>query len=68
MLFSFMPKLDGTHLPERLKQRLADLRSDNVSKRDLEALLNAEQVAAMNAAWTEQQALRTVDLVKKVDI
>ena len=55
MLFSFMPKLDGTHLPERLKQRLADLRSDkDVSKRDLEALLNAEQVAAMNAAYTSK--------------
>jgi hypothetical protein len=56
-----MPKLDGTHLPERLEQRLADLRSDKVvAKRDLEALLSDEQVAAMNAAWAEQQALRTV--------
>jgi len=61
MLFSFMPKLDGTHLPERLEKRLADLRSDKeVVKRDLEALLSDEQVAAMNAAWTEQQVLRTV--------
>jgi hypothetical protein len=56
-----MPKLDGTHLPERIEQRLADLSSDKaVAKRDLEALLSDEQIAAMNTAWAEQQALRKV--------
>ena len=56
-----MPKLDGTHLPQRLADRLADLvAGKEVAKRDIEALLNDEQIAAMDAAWTEQQALRKV--------
>ena len=56
-----MPKLDGTHLPERLAERLADLKADKeVAARDVKALLNDEQIAAMDAAWKEQQALRKV--------
>lgn len=56
-----MPKLDGTHLPERLAQRLADLKADKeVAARDVKALLSDEQIAAMDAAWEEQQALRKV--------
>lgn len=56
-----MPKLDGTHLPERLAERLADLRADKeVAARDVKALLNDEQIAEMDAAWKEQQALRKV--------
>ncbi len=56
-----MPKLDGTHLPQRLEQRLADLKKDKeVAARDVKALLSEEQVAAMDAAWKEQQALRKV--------
>ncbi len=54
-----MPKLDGTHLPERLTERLADLKAGKeVAARDVKALLNDEQVEAMDAAWAEQQALR----------
>lgn len=54
-----MPKLDGTHLPQRLAERLADLRSGKeVAARDIKALLNDEQVAAMDAAWEQQQLLR----------
>jgi hypothetical protein len=54
-----MPKLDGTHLPQRLTERLADLRAGKeVAARDLKALLNEKQIAAMNAAWEEQQTLR----------
>jgi hypothetical protein len=54
-----MPKLDGTHLPERLAERLADLKSDKeVAARDVKALLSDEQIAVMDAAWAEQQALR----------
>lgn len=54
-----MPKLDGTHLPSRLAERLADLKAGKeVAARDIKALLNDEQIAAMDAAWAEQQALR----------
>ena len=56
-----MPKLDGTHLPQRLAERLADLKADKeVAARDVKALLNDEQIAEMDAAWKEQQALRKV--------
>jgi acyl-CoA thioesterase len=54
-----MPKLDGTHIAERLNERLERLRNgEEVAKREIEALLTDEQVAAMNAAWEAQQALR----------
>ena len=54
-----MPKLDGTHLVERLQARLDQLqRGQDVAARDLRALLSEEQTAAMDAAWEEQQALR----------
>jgi hypothetical protein len=56
-----MPKLDGTHLPERLAERLADLKADKeVAARDVKALLNDEQIAAIDTAWEEQQVLRKV--------
>ena len=56
-----MPKLDGTHLPQRLAERLADLKADKeVAARDIKALLTDEQIAEMEAAWAEQQALRKV--------
>lgn len=56
-----MPKLDGTHLPKRLAERLADLRAGKeVAARDIKALLSDEQTAAMDAAWAQQQALRRV--------
>ncbi len=56
-----MPKLDGTHLPGRLAERLADLKAGKeVAARDIKALLTDEQVAAMEAAWEQQQALRKV--------
>jgi hypothetical protein len=54
-----MPKLDGTHIQERLRGRLEELREGKeVSPRDLRALLTDEQVATMDAAWAAQQALR----------
>jgi hypothetical protein len=54
-----MPKLDGTHIAERLRERLEKLRSgEEVAKREIEALLTDEQVAAMNAAWAAQKQLR----------
>lgn len=57
----YMPKLDATHLPERINARLSDLKLGNeVSVRDIKVLLNEDQIAAMEAAWSEQQELRKV--------
>lgn len=54
-----MPKLDGTHIFERLSERLKELQQGReVAPRDLRALLTGEQVAAMDVAWANQQALR----------
>ena len=54
-----MPKLDGTHVASRLRERLDELREGKeVAPRDLRALLNEKQQVAMDAAWAEQQALR----------
>ena len=54
-----MPKLDITHIAERLQERLTDLKAGKeIAAREIRALLNDEQLTAMDAAWTEQQALR----------
>jgi hypothetical protein len=54
-----MPKLDGTHIVGRLRERLDELREGKeVAARDLRALLTAKQVTEMDAAWAEQQVLR----------
>ena len=54
-----MPKLDGTHIADRLRTRLDELlRGEEVAARDMKSLLTDEQIVAMDAAWAEQQALR----------
>lgn len=54
-----MPKLDGTHIADRLKDRLVKLKSgEEVAARDLKSLLTDEQTAAMDTAWAQQQVLR----------
>jgi hypothetical protein len=54
-----MPKLDATHIADRLRKRLAELQAGaEVAAKDIRALLTSQQTAAMEAAWTEQQALR----------
>lgn len=54
-----MPKLEYEQILDRLRARLDELRQGkDVAARDLRALLTSEQVAAMESAWTEQQALR----------
>ena len=56
-----MPKLDATHIAERLHTRLADLEAGaEVAAKDIRALLTPSQIAAMDAAWAEQQELRKV--------
>lgn len=60
-----MPKLDLTHIAERLKARLANLKEGKeVAAREIRALLNDEQLTVMDAAWAEQQALRKVGRAK----
>jgi len=54
-----MPKLDGTHIFERLSERLEELKQGKeVAPRDLRKLLTDAQRSGMDAAWAEQQALR----------
>ena len=54
-----MPKLDGTHITERLKERIAKLKNgEEVAARDLRALLTEEQTAALDAAKKAQQELK----------
>jgi hypothetical protein len=54
-----MPKLDITHLEQRLRKRHEEmLRGDEVAIRDIKALLNAEQQQWMNDEWAKQQTLR----------
>lgn len=53
-----MPKLDLTHIAERLQERLTDLKAGKeVAAREIRALLNDKQLTAMDAAWAEQQEL-----------
>ena len=54
-----MPKLDSTHIADRLRERLAELKADKeVAPRELRALLNEAQLKAIDDAWTHQQHLR----------
>ena len=54
-----MPKLNKLQIADRLREKLDELRSGKeVAARDLRALLTDEQIVAMDAAWSEQQALR----------
>ena len=56
-----MPKLDATHIADRLRSRLADLEAGaEVAAKELRALLTPEQITAMEAAWAEQQELRKI--------
>lgn len=56
-----MPKLDGTHIAERLKERIAKLKNgEEVAARDLRALLTDEQTAALDVAKKAQQELKKI--------
>ena len=57
--YFFMPKLDGTHIAERLKERIAKLKNgEEVAARDLRALLTDEQTAVLDATKKAQQELK----------
>jgi hypothetical protein len=54
-----MPKLDDTHLADRLRKRIAELEADKeVAAKDIQAVLTEAHLAAIDAAWAEQQLLR----------
>lgn len=54
-----MPKLNITHLPTRLKERLEKLeRGEEVAVKDIKSLLNDEQIKRLEKAWAEQEILR----------
>ena len=54
-----MPKLNGTHIVERLRKRIVELEAgEEVAAKDIRVLLTDEQNAALDAAWAEQERLR----------
>ena len=54
-----MPKLDDTHLPERIKKRIDKLEAgEDVAAKNIRAVLTDEQIAELDAAWSQQQQLR----------
>ena len=54
-----MPKLDNTHIADRLRERLADLKSDKeVAAREIKKLLNKEQLKAMEEEKAKQKKLK----------
>ena len=54
-----MPKINITHIVERLQLRLAQLESgEALAARDINALLTDAQQNKLKAAWAAQQALR----------
>jgi hypothetical protein len=54
-----MPKLNDTHLPERLKEAIKQLEAGvEVEAKKNKTLLNAKQQKELDDAWIKQQALR----------
>lgn len=54
-----MPKINATHLPQRLKEAIEQLeRGEEVEAKKNKTLLNAEQQQALVDAWDVQQELR----------
>ena len=54
-----MPKLDGTHILERLTKRIEQLEAgDEIADKEIRSLLNDAQRAELDSAWEKQQQLR----------
>lgn len=54
-----MPKLNATHLPQRLQEAIEQLeRGEEVEAKKNKTLLNERQQKALEDAWAEQQELR----------
>ena len=63
-----MPKLNITHLPERLQKRIEQLERDEaLEARDINALLTKEQQQALKEAWQLQKDLRTIHKPPKTE-
>ena len=63
-----MPKLNVTHLPERLQKRIEQLERDEaLEARDINALLTKEQQQALKEAWQLQKDLRTIHKPPKTE-
>ena len=64
-----MPKLNQTHLPERLKEAIKDLEAGvEVEAKKNKTLLNAKQQKELDDAWTKQQALRKQHKPPKTEV
>jgi hypothetical protein len=54
-----MPKLNGIHIFERLKERLEQLEAgEEIAAKEIRSLLTPEQQQELEDAWKEQQELR----------
>jgi hypothetical protein len=68
-----MPKLNQTHIVERLQKRIEQLeQGEQLEARDINALLTDEQQQKLANEWSEQQAIRkqyrTKDYAKKAGL
>ena len=54
-----MPKLNGIHIFERLRERLEELEAGvEIAAKEIRSLLTPEQQQELEDAWKEQQELR----------
>jgi hypothetical protein len=54
-----MPKLNNTQVADRLRKRIQQLQQgEEISAKDVQALLTQEQIKKLNSAWLYQQQLR----------
>ena len=54
-----MPKLDGTHILERLTKRIEQLEAGvEIADKEIRSLLNDVQRAELDSAWEQQRQLR----------
>ena len=54
-----MPKLNGIHIFERLRERLEQLEAgEEIAAKEIRSLLTPEQQQELEDAWKEQQELR----------
>jgi hypothetical protein len=64
-----MPKINDTHLPERLKEAIKQLEAGvEVEAKKNKTLLNAKQQKELDDAWTKQQALRKQHKPPKTEV
>ena len=63
-----MPKLDGTHILQRLTERLEQLeRGEEIAAKEIRSLLTPEQQQELESAWEEQQKLRKKKRARTVE-